>query len=146
LATATGRIFVSTGANAIAERVIDSTTVATSETTGSTSYANLATNGPAVTVTTGALALVFMTAFQSNNTQNAISWFSCAVSGATTIAASDAWGAALQLYGTNAQFRYTSTHLFETLTPGSNTFTMQYKVVTASTGQWKDRELAVIAL
>ena len=89
-ATAAGRIFVTTAANAIAERVVDSETVATSQTTTSTSYTDLATTGPAVTVTTGARALVFYGAEMENTTSTALSAASVAVSGATTDAASDA--------------------------------------------------------
>ena len=144
-ATAAGRIFVSTGANAVAERVIDSTVVATAETTVSTSYAALATAGPAVTVTTGARALVFLTALIANNSIGQKSYVGCAVSSATTIAAADTDAMEFQVYGSNAEFRGTTAILYKTLTPGSNVFTMQYRT-TAGTATYTNRVLTVIAL
>jgi hypothetical protein len=144
-ATTAGRIFVTTGAGAIAERAIDSSTVSTSQTTTSVAYANLATTGPAVTVTTGAQALVIGSAFMSSNSIGQKSWISCAVSGATTRAASDATSHEFQVYGSNAEDRGTFVSLFKTLNAGSNTFTMQYRV-SAGTTTYQDRELVVVAL
>jgi hypothetical protein len=145
-ATAAGRIFVSTGANALAERVIDSTTTAASSTTTSVTYAGLAAGtGPAVTVTTGVRALVFGCAFISSNSIGQKSWISVAVTGASAITASDTIGHEFQVYGSNAEHRGTFATLFKTLTAGSNTFTMQYRV-SAGTSTYQDRELTVIAL
>jgi hypothetical protein len=67
-ATAAGQIFVSTGANAIIARTPGFDTIATSESTASTSFVNLATVGPTVTVTTGTTALVFVSADMSSDT------------------------------------------------------------------------------
>lgn len=144
-ATTAGRIFVSTGANAVAERVIDSATVPASQTTTSTTYASLLTAGPAVTVTTGTRALVFIQAFMSSNSIGQKSWAGVAVSGATTIAASDTTGIEFQVYGSNAEFRGTAATLFKTLNAGANTFTMQYRV-SAGTTTYGDREIIVVAL
>lgn len=144
-ATASGRIFVTTGVGAIAERAIDSTTVSTSQTTTSVAYANLATTGPAVTVTTGTRALVFGNAFMSSNSIGQKTWISCAVSGATTTAASDIIAHEFQVYGSNAEHRGTFATLFKALNAGSNTFTMQYRV-SAGTSTFQDRELTVVAL
>lgn len=143
--TTAGRIFVSTGANAGAERAIESNTVSASQTTTNTSYTNLATTGPAVTVTTGTQALVIGEAFMSSNSIGQKSWISCAVSGATTRAASDTIAHEFQVYGSNAEHRGTFASLLKFLNAGSNTFTMQYKV-SAGTTTFQDRELIVIAL
>jgi len=143
--TTAGRIFVSTGANAGAERAIESTTVSTSQTTTNTSYTNLATTGPVVTVTTGTRALVFGNAFMSSNSIGQKSWISCAVSGATTLAASDIISGEFQAYGSNAEYRGGFATLFKALNAGSNTFTMQYRV-SAGTTTYQDRELTVVAL
>lgn len=137
---------MSTGANAGAERVIDSGVTSGSSTTTSTTYAGLlAGTGPAVTVTTGTRALAFVTAFVSSNSIGQKSWTGCAVSGATTIAAADGDATEFQVYGSNAEHRSTATILFKTLTAGSNTFTMQYRV-SAGTSTYADRALTVIAL
>ena len=69
-ATTAGRWFVSTGANAIAERVITQASVTTSQTTTSASFTDLATTGPAVTVTTGTKAIVFWGAAMSHSSAN----------------------------------------------------------------------------
>lgn len=59
-ATTEGSYFVSTAANAIAERVLGGNVVTTSETCTDTDYGDLATVGPAVTSTTGSEALVWI--------------------------------------------------------------------------------------
>jgi hypothetical protein len=45
-ATTPGRLIVTTGPNAITERVVTQASISTSETTTSTSYTDLATTGP----------------------------------------------------------------------------------------------------
>jgi hypothetical protein len=143
--TAAGQLFVSTGANAGAARTISSATVATAETTGSTSFTALATPGPAVSVTTGTQALVAVSALMGNNTSGQNNWTAAAVSGASTIAAADTNALRYQSFGANARHRSTSLHLFTGLTGGSNTFTQQYRV-DAGTGSFIDRTIAVVPL
>jgi len=114
--------------------------VATSETTTSTSYTNLTTAGPAVTLTTGTKALVIITATTVNSGSTAHTIISYKVSGATTIASSDAvcndeTGALVK--------RSSSASRLTTLNAGSNTFTMEYKV-SAGTGTFSNREIIVI--
>jgi hypothetical protein len=65
-----------------------------------------------------------------------------AVSGATSIAASDAWRTVLDGVTASNVNRLAGFHLFTTLNAGSNTFTMQYKVG-SGTGTFADRELLV---
>lgn len=123
-------------------------TVATSQTTTSTSYADLSTVGPAVTVTIGSsgLALVIMEMTASSNVAgNANLNMSFAASGTNTITA-----------GTQGQMKMGSfaggvgmTHSFERLltglTPGSTTFTAKY-ATTSGTATFSDRFLTVIPL
>lgn len=96
--------------------------VATEQTTTSASFTDLATVGPEVTVTTGTKALVTISCYSRNSgasAQNA----SFAVSGATTVAASDTVGT----FGTGTTNIWQSrTYLITGLTAGSNTFTMKY--------------------
>ena len=117
-------------------------TVATSQTTTSTSYTDLATAGPAVTVTTGTKALVIFSAY-SYNSSNASNSMSFAVSGATTIAATDNYKTTFD--STVATFGQQQTQgiLLTGLTAGSNTFTLKYKVSSA-TGTWVTRIINVI--
>lgn len=146
-ATATGRIFVSTGVNAIAERVINSASIATQEGTASTTHTALSTPGPAVTVTTGTSALAFVNCRISNNTNGAFTGVGVAVSGASAIAASDAQGILFQpSTAASAGIRCcVAVHFNATLTAGSNIFTMQYRA-SAGTGSFQDRNLVVIGL
>lgn len=143
-ATTAGRWFVSSAANAIAERAISSATVATAETETGTSYGDVTTVGPAVTITTGTRAMVFTNARVSNSTANANSAFSYAVSSATTISASDEWSTSLD--GTTASDlnRMGGAHFVTNLTAGSNIFTMKYKV-SAGTATFADRHIIVMA-
>jgi hypothetical protein len=142
LATTAGRIFVATGANAIAERVVGRGIVNTSETTASTTWADLATPGPAVTLTTGTAVIVVMSAFLANSSAGANSQMGYAVSGATT-AAADSHRAVIYESGAANDLAQMSYMTAATgLTAGSNTFTAQYQV-SAGTGTFHRRQLFV---
>jgi hypothetical protein len=143
LASTASQYFVATGVNALAARQIQTATVVTSQSTTSTSYVNLTTVGPTVTVTTGTIAVCVFTAAVQNTTANSATDTSVAVSGATSIAASDAWRTVLDGVSANQVNRVAGFHVFTGLTPGSNTFTMQYKVG-SGTGTWDNRELLVM--
>lgn len=144
-ATAASQVPVSTGANAIAMRSPTSAAVAANETTTSTSYTDLATPGPVVTVTTGTIAIVWFAADIANNTSNSLAKCTVAVSGASTVAASDAWMLSLDGNAANNYSRPSMCHVFTGLTAGSNTFTMKY-AVGSNTGSFRTRELNVFPL
>lgn len=144
-ATTAGRIFVATAANAIAERAILDNIVTTSETTTSTTYVDLTTSGPAQTLTTGTRALVIFHCFVSNSASGNTGFMSVAVSGATTVAASDNWAIQYKSTAANDGVGISSAHLFTSLTGGSNTFTGKYRV-TAGTGTFQFRDIIVIGL
>ena len=99
--------------------------VGTNQVTTSTSYTDLATAGPAVTITTGTKALIIITANQFNDTANGYSDMSFAVSGATTVAASSDRSLVLRA-SANATLRPSHSVLMTGLTAGSNTFTAKY--------------------
>jgi hypothetical protein len=141
--TAAGQYLVSTAANALATRVPQVATVATSENTTSTSYTNLTTPGPTVTVTTGSMALVFVSAKIVQSTATASVFQSFAVSGATTVAADDRFGTEWQPEGANRSSRGTSALMVTGLTSGSNTFTQQYRV-SGGTGSFALRQISVL--
>lgn len=144
-ATAAGQHFVSTAPNTLAARTPLSQTVAPgTETTTSTVYTSLVSAGPSVTVTTGTAALVALSSKMTHNTNTAEMFASFAVSGATAIAASDTNSISMQPATASGNSIRVSAVLFVTgLTPGANTFTMQYRV-TAGTGSYDRRHLAVI--
>lgn len=144
-ATAASQIPVSTGINAIAMRSPASARVDTSQTTTSTTYATLATPGPAVTVATGPMALVWWAAEMSNDTSNSLTKCSVAVSGATSVAANDQWMLSTDGHTGDNFNRHGMSHLFTGLTPGSNTFTVRY-AVGSNTGTFKGRQIIVFPL
>ena len=116
----------------------------TGQSTSSTSYTDLATV-QSVTLTTGTKALVLITAKMGNTNSGNSTRVAYAVSGATTIAASD--DANLYEGGAISNGYYTlSSSFYESgLTAGSNTFTLKFKVG-GGTGNYEDRQLTVIDL
>jgi len=124
--------------------------VATSQTSTSTSYTDLATAGPAATVTIGrsGMALVFLSAELRGSTfaSGYSTYYAFAVSGASTVAAVDSMSIRWQP-AVNAGLNQCGNNFLVTgLTPGSNTFTAKYKVDGAYTGTWVERRIAVLPL
>lgn len=132
----------------------DATTVAvaTSQTTTSTSYADLATVGPSVTVTIGqsGKALLSFAATMSNTQSSAQDIIAVAISGATTIAASDTNSLQHLTTGAGDIRRYGLSYVVTGLTPGVHTFKLQYRVQStgsgSGTGTFATRSLSVIPL
>lgn len=125
----------------------DYATVSAFESTTSTSYTNLATSGPAVTVTTGTKALVIVSAKIVNSTNNNSlqAWMSYGVTGATTTSASDTWALAVSGIQAIAYQMKMSLASVATLTAGSNVFTAKYRA-TSGTSEFGDRSITVINL
>lgn len=141
LATTISSWFVGTGTNAITERIPAQASATGSSTTTSTSYTNLGDGvTTSVTVATGTSAWVLLYCNLNNSGTNN-TWLSVAVSGATTIAASDTW--ALMRNQTGGERLGVQSFFNGTLTPGNNTFTLRYRV-TAGTGTFSVRRLGVI--
>lgn len=140
-ATTAGSYFAGTGLNSIAERIAQTEIVATSQTTTSASFTDLATVGPAVTATTGPMALVSI--YNSNvNSGSAASLMSFEVSGASSVSAAD--NTSIGAIGTSG-IREGAAFLVTGLTSGSNTFTCKYRVG-ANTGTYVDRRISVLPL
>jgi len=138
--SASAAIFISGGVGLTSSGA----TVATTQTTTSTSYTDLATSGPAVTLTTGTTAYVIVTTYSYNATSGTATYMSFAVSGATTIAAGDATAVSLLGMKTGGQEWSNSAVYPVTLTAGSNTFTAKYKT-SSGTGTFGNRSIIVIA-
>jgi hypothetical protein len=123
--------------------------VATFESTSSTTYTDLATAGPTVNVlrigATGK-ALVALHVAMSNATANVASYYSFAISGATTSAASDALGIGFTSAGAFVGIRTGSTLLLTGLTPGNTTFTSKYRQDPGGTANFLDRRISVTPL
>lgn len=123
-----------------------SSLVTTSQSTTSTSYTDLSTTGPAVTLETGTVALVTISATigeVSDGTEEM--WASFAVSGATTISAADTYGILFNGAGTNRnpQVSVSRTFRLTGLTAGSNTFTMKYRISNAGNAAFRERSVTV---
>ena len=102
----------------------------TSETTTSTTFTDLATVGPSVTLTTGTKALVTITSYIHNSTNSTENFIGFAVSGATTIAADSTRCLFLSNTSTGngrPELRYSYSYILTGLTAGSNTFTLKYR-------------------
>ena len=147
LATTAGSIFATTAANSIAERIPAAAGVGgAAETTTSTSYTatlsgGAGSAGPAVTCVTGPKALISFHCRQSTSVATTNVWTSIAISGASTIAASDTWATSSDIV--SSQIYHGLAYVEPGLTAGSNTFTEQYRV-SGGTGTFATRRINVV--
>ena len=137
----------STGAAAFAST---EALITTSESTSSTTYTDLTTVGPSVTITVPSSGNVRVSLYALVGLPGGASGggrMSVALSGANTLAASDAnsmwnWangGGGQGSSQPNSQY----VMLFTGLTPGSTTFTAKYMTPTGNTTSFSSRRLAV---
>lgn len=140
---AVGDVMTASNINDIERRKPTAARVNTRETRAVSTYGDPATAGPAVTVTTGTSALVIEVAQMASGAAANFAKMSVAVSGATTLAASDSNFAghsagAVDIVCTRAV-------LVTGLTAGSNTFTLKYaNSDNATTVAFERREIIVI--
>ena len=120
--------------------------VAAYQGTTSTSYTDLSTSGPAVTLTTGTKALVLMSAYILGDNTATENWMATAVTGASSVTPIDANGGGYATPVANEWFKFTVAKVYSGLTAGSNTFTMKYHKDGTGTAYFADREITVIDL
>lgn len=125
---------------------IDAATIATSQTTASTTYTDLATVGPAVTLTTGTKVVVCLTCDIGPVGAGTMGAAAFAISGATTLAATDDFSCGRFSYSASGGRGVVSFVGVVTVTAGSNTFTMKYKRGTGNPSDFAFRNITVIAL
>jgi ethanolamine utilization microcompartment shell protein EutL len=120
-----------------------SATVSASEATSSTTYTNLTTPGPQVTLTVPASGsvLIIVTAQITGSTGNAAGFMSVTVDGAIPLAVGDP--SSLRVAGNNA-VRASATALVTGLSPGSHTFSATYRLQGSGTATFSDRNIVVI--
>lgn len=141
-ATTSGGYPVSTGPNALAERIIGFDSVATAVNHTNTSFSDLtASIGPTVTVTSGARCIGIHSCYLENSNVNAASLTALQISGATTFAAQDNFALSMTSSTANSHLRASYVLVYET-TPGSNQFQMKYRV-SGGTGQFQYRRLTI---
>lgn len=143
LATAAGNLFVSSGANSLAQRVPASDTINTSQTTTSTSYVDLATVGPQTnSVVSDIRVITWSTAQFNNGGASNESIVGILISGATSTAPDD--NISLDNQSASAFSDITATRVTRwTVTAGTNNFRQQYRV-TAGTGTFRRRSLVTL--
>ena len=126
---------------AAGEFATGNTKIATSETTTSTTFANLATAGPSVTVNVGSSGKVeLVVRARAKNSAANDCYIGVDISGATTTAATTIWlhnGNGADVLG-----EFSAQTIVTGLAAGSTTFKMQYAVA-AGTGTFSQRELTV---
>lgn len=119
--------------------------VNTAETTSSTSFTDLATSGPEVTLTTGTKALIIIAAQLSNDTAGSFCAAAVDISGATTSAAGDTRRLMYESSSANDVLASSWVYVVSGLTAGSNTFTLKYRV-NGGTGTFSNRVLSIIPI
>lgn len=143
-----GTYFTVESENKLVARRPETYRINTIESTSSTSYTDLTTVGPEVTIETGPSAFVFFSTGLENSNDDNGTFASIAVSGDTTIAATDErslscdgiFGIGSGNLGDNrVQF---GKAIFFQVNPGINTFTMKYRVG-AGRGYFRHRVIGV---
>jgi hypothetical protein len=117
--------------------------VATNQTTTSTTYTGLAT-ASSVTVTTGTKALVILTCELEMTSTSDRAFMSYAVSGATTIASSDAFALNMKIAAAQTIDAHSYAYIVTGLTAGSNTFTTQFRSGSGATIYFANRRISVV--
>lgn len=148
-ATTPGSIFAVTGTNQIAERIPGADEDLTSCTFTSVTFADPLTGsaGPDATVTTGVQALVGYRAYLEVPSVSARVEMSYSISGATSRGASStrSCGYSVSNSASGLKTRIGNVDLATGLTPGSNTFKLEYNV-SSGTGVAADRRIWVLPL
>ena len=117
--------------------------VATNQSTTSTSYTALAT-ASSVTVTTGTKALVMITCELEMTATTHRAFMSYAVSGATTIASSDAFAINMKIAAAQTIDAHSYAYIVTGLTAGSNIFTTQFRSSTGDAVYFANRRISVV--
>lgn len=126
-ASTSSQIFAAEGMFRIAARTPSVASVATSETTTSGEWVDLATPGPATTLTTGSRAMVFMSCRTSNTSTAGGNNITFELSGATEREPQFSTSGRFDGITASNDMAYSMLDFITTLTPGENTFTMKYR-------------------
>lgn len=119
--------------------------ISTSQTTASTSYTDLATVGPTVSVVTGTRAWILYNAEVASATQGKHGRVTIEISGATVKAPDDGFST-IDFSDTNCFSTKGSWVYVDDLNPGLNIFTMKYAGTEANTVTFLNRRLHVFPL
>lgn len=145
-AATVGSYFVVDAVNSITERAVAQDTNSSVGTRASSTYGHLsdATNSPSVTVTTGQQALVIWAVRFSATARLVDVAASVQVSGATSISADDNGALIGTISAANDVWRGMMIRYFDSLTAGTNTFTLLYRSASGAAFAAQYRHLMVI--
>lgn len=143
IAAIAGQYFVADGANSITVARAETNEVLTSQTTTSTSFTDLTTSGPSVTVTVQSRAMIFVSARVFNNTAGEICLVGVDISGASTVSAADNRALLYESGAANDNLMATWNYMHTGLSAGSTTFKLEYRV-TGGTGTFSNRRIVVV--
>lgn len=142
--TAAGQVGVSTGPNALAARGIASSQVAGgSQTTNTGAFGDLITAGPSVTLTTGSVVKVTLTAFIANSTAGAGGYMVYRISGANNINPTAERSLRLMSDVASSRNRASAVIYQSGLTAGVNTFKAEYATVGGGVADFDERVVFV---
>lgn len=120
--------------------------IATSESTSSSSYTDLATPGPSVTLTTNTSVLVIISVITQASNTTGTNFASPVISGATSVSAGTYLISSAQGGFTGRNYQMSGMCVVTGLTAGSNTFKLQYKNDASGTTSFSNRVITVIPL
>ena len=144
IATSAGRLIVTTASKTVTERNPDTDAIATSQATATTTYVDLATVGPTVTITTGTRALVILGCSSSNSITGNAGRMAIDLSGATTLAASDTNSFMVSSGNASDAYQGSWVTLYDPINAGSNTFKAKYRAVTAGSASFSNRVVSIM--
>lgn len=144
-ATGSGGIIVATAANTILQRTPTTAAIETSENTTSTSFTDLATAGPSISIVTGTSCWITVTAAMSNSSAGGLCRAAVEVSGASASSPQNGLSLIFESSAANDTMRADATTLYTALTAGTNVFKVQYNVSTG-TGTFSSRRIAAIQI
>lgn len=128
----------------------DATNIATCTNTAYLTLANVTGGTPLpaeieATLVTGTAALVHVVGELANSNAGSTTYLAFSVSGATTVASANERSINYESSAADDRAQFGATILVDTLTPGTNTFTLEAKV-SSGTGSLDDVRIAVQAL
>lgn len=144
VATSAGNLIVTTGLNAVTQRIPTVTLLATSEGTTSNTFVNLTTSGPSVTVTHGVKAMLILGCQVSNASSGSGGRMGVDISGSNTQAASDINSFEAKSGNVSDAYQGSWVTLHNPLVAGSTTWLGKYKVVGVGTATFSNRLIAVV--
>lgn len=140
-----GSWFISQSPNMIAERLIRTSRVTTNQVTKSTSWTDLTTKGPQVTVTTGQAAIVMLAAQVGNTVLDNSASMAFEISGYTDKDPEEKFSIESDGRAANTHALWGVTFYVGDLNPGINTFTCKYKAG-GEQAEFSNRFIGVLGL